>query len=129
MSRSDTITRPKLGPGRPKVCWVGGSRGLPARDTKKLHWAPNDVMLELLSELEARPDQSDFRYVPLAAARAAARAATGRNGEPAGQQRGICVVFARASEVTYRVTTEDPNPERVREIQQSLADLLVGGTS
>src|SRR5207249_845826 len=32
---------------------------MPERDAKKLHWAPNDVMLELLETLESRHDKQD----------------------------------------------------------------------
>ena len=36
---------------------------MPERDARKLHWAPNDVMLELLEGLESQPDKQDMRYV------------------------------------------------------------------
>ena len=35
---------------------------MPERTAKKLHWAPNDVMLELLEELESQPDRADMRH-------------------------------------------------------------------
>ena len=36
---------------------------LPARDARRVHWAPNDVMLELLEQLETQPEKHDMRYV------------------------------------------------------------------
>src|SRR5690606_20148382 len=36
---------------------------MPSRDGNKLHWAPNDVMLHLLEELEAQAELSDMRYI------------------------------------------------------------------
>jgi len=51
--------------------WQGPPEGIlgwwkshmPARDAKKMHWAPNDVMLDLLETLESQPDKQDLRYV------------------------------------------------------------------
>src|ERR1041385_8028069 len=36
---------------------------VPGRDAKKLHWAPNEVMLELLEQLDGQADKLDMRYV------------------------------------------------------------------
>ena len=35
---------------------------MPARDARKLHWAPNDVMLEYFEQLENQPEKADVRY-------------------------------------------------------------------
>ncbi len=101
---------------------------LPARDAKKLHWAPNDVMLELLAELEGRPEKSDFRYVlSLLLVRRRVLRLEETETEPTGQE--VSLLYCPRNEKTYRVTTEDPSPERVREIQQELASLLIAGSS
>jgi len=105
---------------------------LPARDAKKLHWAPNDVMLELLSELEDRPEKSDFRYVLslLLVRRRVLRVEEGEaegKAEPGGRE--VSLLYCPRNEKTYRVVTEDPSPERVREIQEELASLLIAGST
>ena len=36
---------------------------MPSATQKRMHWAPNDVMLQFLEELEDQPDRSDMRFV------------------------------------------------------------------
>ena len=96
---------------------------MPKRNTKKLHWAPNDVMLELLESLEAQPDKMDMRYV-LALLLIRRRVVRLEETEKDASGREVSVLYCPRRETTYRVVTVMPNAERTTEIQEELARLL-----
>lgn len=96
---------------------------MPARDAKKLHWAPNDVMLELLEGFESQPGKEDIRYV-LALLLIRRRVVRLEDTERDEQSREISVLYCPRREATYRVATVVPNAERTVEIQEELARLL-----
>jgi hypothetical protein len=95
---------------------------------KKLHWAPNDVMLELLEGLEGRRDKQDMRYV-LALLLIRRRVVRLEATERDEQNREVSVLYCPRRETTYRVVVELPTPERTNEIQDELARLLFAGGS
>ena len=41
-------------------CWK--SR-VPSRNSRRVHWAPNDIMLEYFEELQDQPEKNDIRYL------------------------------------------------------------------
>lgn len=96
---------------------------MPKRNAKKLHWAPNDVMLELLESLEAQPDKMDMRYV-LALLLIRRRVVRLEETEKDASGREVSVLYCPRRETTYRVVTVMPNAERTIEIQEELARLL-----
>jgi hypothetical protein len=96
---------------------------MPLRTAKKLHWAPNDVMLDLLENLELQPDKKDMRYVlSLLLVRRRVLRLEEAEKSPAGTE--ITVLYCARRETTYRVETTMPSDERIAEIQQELAHLL-----
>lgn len=124
LERADYAAEAWSGPPEGVLSWWKSQ--LPARDARRLHWAPNDVMLELLAELETQPQKSDFRYVlSLLLIRRRVLRLEDTETDAAGRQ--LSLLYCPRNEQTYRVTTEDPGPERVQEIQQELAALLVAG--
>lgn len=122
--RADYAAEAWTGPPEGVLSWWKSQ--IPARDAKRLHWAPNDVMLELLAELESQPQKSDFRYV-LSLLLVRRRVLRPEDSETDAAGHEVSVLYCPRNEQTYRVVTEDPGPERVREIQQELAVLLVAG--
>ncbi len=96
---------------------------MPERTSKKLHWAPNDVMLDLLETLESQPDKSDMRYV-LALLLIRRRVVRLEETEHDDSGQEVSVLYCPRREATYRVATSMPNDERTAEIQQELARLL-----
>lgn len=96
---------------------------MPERDASKLHWAPNDVMLELLESLESLPEKQDMRYV-LALLLIRRRVVRLEETEHDEQSREVSVLYCPRREATYRVVTVIPNEERTAEIQDELARLL-----
>jgi hypothetical protein len=111
--------------------WHGPPEGIlgwwkahvPTRDAKKLHWAPNDVMLELLETLQTQQERQDLRYVLallLIRRRVVRLEETVR--DEAGQE--VLVLYCPRRETTYRVISTTPTEARTQEIQEELARLL-----
>ena len=96
---------------------------MPERDARKLHWAPNDVLLELLESLESQPDKYDMRYV-LALLLVRRRVVRLEQTERDESLREVCVLYCPRREATYRVISIVPDAERTKEIQAELARLL-----
>jgi hypothetical protein len=96
---------------------------MPERDAKKLHWAPNDVMLELLESLETQPDKQDLRYV-LALLLIRRRVVRLEDTQRDEMSREVSVLYCPRRETTYRVVTVMPSEQRTAEIQEELARLL-----
>src|SRR5262245_44953245 len=96
---------------------------MPSRDARKLHWAPNDVMLELLESLESQPDKQDMRYV-LALLLIRRRVVRLEETERDESNLEVSVLYCPRRETTYRVITVIPNDERTAEIQEELSRLL-----
>jgi hypothetical protein len=96
---------------------------LPSPNSRKLHWAPNDVMIELLDELADQPDKLDMRYV-LSLLLVRRRVARLEEMETDEQGREVMVLYCPRNEKTYRVLSMTPSDERAQEIQQELASLL-----
>jgi hypothetical protein len=96
---------------------------MPLKTAKKLHWAPNDVMLDLLEGLEEQPDKKDMRYVLslLLVRRRVLRVEETERGEGDVE---VTVLYCARRETAYRVETTMPSDERIAEIQQELAHLL-----
>ncbi len=96
---------------------------MPERNAKKLHWAPNDVMLELLESLESQAEKKDMRYVLgllLVRRRVVRLEETER--DDAGHE--VSILYCPRRETTYRVETTMPSDERIVQIQQELGRLL-----
>ena len=113
--------------------WQGPSEGvlgwwkshMPQRNAKKLHWAPNDVMLELLEGLESQSDKMELRYV-LALLLIRRRVIRLEETERDELAREVSVLYCPRRETTYRVITAMPSEERTAQIQEELARLLFG---
>jgi len=115
-------------PGPPEGVLGWWKSQVPARDAKKVHWAPNDVMIELLEQLETQPDKQDMRYV-LSLLLVRRRVMRLESTEQDALGNEISVLYCPRRESTYRVTSVMPNAERTAEIQEELARLLFAGVS
>jgi hypothetical protein len=96
---------------------------MPERDARRLHFAPNDVMLELLESLESQPAMQDMRYV-LALLLVRRRVLRLEETEKDSAGREVSVLYCPRRETTYRVATVVPSAERTIEIQDELSRLL-----
>jgi hypothetical protein len=101
---------------------------VPQPDAKRVHWAPNDVMLQFFDELEQQPARQDMRYV---LALLLVRRRVMRLEEEAKEEDGreTLVLYCPRREATYRVPAVMPDESRINEIQQELANLLFAHAS
>jgi len=114
--------------------WTGPSAGslgwwksvLPRRESQRMHWAPNDVMLDLLEQLAGDPAQADLRYV-LALLLVRRRVCRFVESHSEIENRDELVLFCPRREAEYRVSAVVPDEKRAQEIQNELARLLFAG--
>ncbi len=96
---------------------------MPGPTVKRMHWAPNDVMLHFFERLETQPDKQDMRYV-LALLLVRRRVMRQEDQEHDEQGREVLVLYCPRREATYRVPVVTPGQSRIDEIQEELAKLL-----
>ena len=96
---------------------------IPDRNTRRMHWAPNDVMLQFFDELADQPDKEDMLYV-LALLLVRRRVMRLEDNETDAGGREVMVLYCPRRETTHKVPAFTPNQERIDEIQQELAQLL-----
>jgi hypothetical protein len=121
VARNDYSTEAWRGPPEGVLGWWRSQ--MPERDARKLHWAPNDVMLELLESLEAVPEKQDLRYV-LALLLIRRRVVRLEETEHDAAGSEVSVLYCPRRDAVYRVVTVVPGEERAAEIQDELARLL-----
>jgi hypothetical protein len=106
---------------------------VPSPDARKLHWAPNDVMLDLFEQLADDSGQADLRYVLalLLIRRRVMRLEDTERDEAAdestrkeGRSHETMVLYCPRRESEYRIAAMPPTAERASEIQRELARLL-----
>ena len=96
---------------------------MPSAAQKRVHWAPNDVMLHFFEELESQADRADMRFVlALLLVRRRVLREEDRDQDELGRE--VTILFCPRNEKKYTVPTVLPNPERVEKIQEELAQLL-----
>jgi len=98
---------------------------VPSPQAQRVHWAPNQAMLHYFQELENQTDQVDVRYV-LSLLLIRRRVFRQEETEWEGDRECLCV-FCPATGERFRVVVWEPSRERIRQIQQQLADLLFAG--
>lgn len=108
------------GPPEEAIGWWKSQ--MPSPDAKKMHWAPNDVMLHYFEQLEGREDKQDVRYV-LALLMVRRRIMKLEESVTEDEQE-ILVLYCPRNENQYRVPVVNPTPEQVEQIQEELAQLL-----
>ncbi len=96
---------------------------MPEPNAKRVSWAPNDVMLHYLEELEGDPTRADVRYVlALLMVRRRIVRLEDTDTDEAGNEQ--LVLYCPKNETDYKVMVSDPSPERAAEIQNELNKLL-----
>ena len=121
--REDFSSEGWLGPPEGVLGWWQST--MPARDTKREQWAPSDIMLNLLEELDAQPQRHDMRYV-LSLLLVRRRVVRLEDTEHDELGREVSLLYCPRRETTYRVVTVIPGEERSKAIQQELSQLLFG---
>jgi len=96
---------------------------VPDRSTRRMYWAPNDVMLQFFDELAAEPDREDMRYV-LALLLVRRRVMRLEETEQDHGGREVLVLYCPRRDTTYTIPAAVPEQARIDQIQQELAQLL-----
>lgn len=119
--RHDYAAEAWAGPPAEAVAWWKSR--MPTREAKKGQLAPNDVLLQLFSELEQAPDKADMRYV-LALLLVRRRVLREEDMERDEANNEFLVLYSPRDETTCRVGVCAPSGQRVDQIQAELARLL-----
>ena len=119
--RQDFCEEAWEGPPPESIGWWKSQ--MPAPNAKKLHWAPNDVILHYFQQLGEDPAHADTRYV-LALLMTRRRIMRLERSETDEQGQEWLVLHCPRSENEYRVSVTTPQSERVEAIQKDLAQLL-----
>ena len=96
---------------------------MPDPSARKLHWAPNDVMLHYFEQLAQQPERNDIRYVLglLMIRRRVLRLEESEHDESGGE---VLVLYCPRNDKEYQVNVFHPGEKRISEIQAELAQLL-----
>ncbi len=124
--RLDYSAEAWAGPPRNALGWWRSH--VPGKGTRRIGWAPNDVMLEYFEGLADRPEDRDKRFV-LALLLVRRRVMRHEETEIDAEGREVMVLYCPRRETTYQVPAAPPSAERTQQIQEELAELLVGGTA
>jgi hypothetical protein len=124
--RRDYSVEAWQGPPHDVVGWWKSQ--IPRPDAKRLHWAPNDVMLRFFDELGEKPAGQDMRYL-LALLLVRRRVMRLEEESRDEQGRQTLVLYCPRREATYRVAVVPPDESRIDEIQRELAKLLFAHAS
>ncbi len=109
------------GPPEKNVGWWKSR--MPGPKSNKIHWAPNDVMLEYFEGLEGNAEKQDVRYVlGLLLIRRRVVRLEESGAEPT--VPGEMTLYCARREKTYKVLPATVNAARTKEIQDELAKLL-----
>lgn len=121
--RRDYAKEAWQGPPEDAIGWWKSQ--IPSAETKRMHWAPNDVMLHFFEQLESQPHRQDMRYV---LALLLVRRRVMRLEEEARDDGGeTLVLYCPRRDATYRVPVVMPDEARIDAIQEELAKLLFAG--
>lgn len=111
-------------PGPPDDALGWWKSQVPERDAKRIHWAPNDVMLELFEKLEGEAARQGFRFV-LALLLVRRRVLRLEDPERDEAGREQMVVYCPRRDATYHVPSTSPTEEQTEAIQEELVRLLI----
>lgn len=110
-------------PGPPEGALGWWKSQMPGGVQRRKRWAPNDVMLQVFDELEAKADQQDLRYV-LALLLCRRRVMRQEETERDDEGREVLVLYCPRRDATYRILAVMPEETRIGQIQDDLARLL-----
>ena len=125
ITRQDFSADAWQGPPEDAVGWWKGI--IADAGGKRMHWAPNDVMLHYFEQLDGNPAKEDVRYVlTLLLVRRRIVRVESTEKDAAGTE--TLVVYSPRNEAEYRVKVAMPPADREAAIQAELSELLQGNT-
>ncbi len=113
--------------GPPDDCVAWWRARIPPPSGTRKHWAPDDVMLHCLEELEGNAERADFRYV-LALLMMRRRILRLERTErmPDGSERAT--FYCPKRDAAYTVPVVLPDEARLQGLQEEIQRLFSGGT-
>jgi hypothetical protein len=123
--RMDYSAEAWAGPPSEAIAWWKSQA--PGKHTHWMVWAPNDVLLDYLEQLEAQSSEWDKRYI---LALLLLRRRVLRLEESVWSEDGqeIMLFYCPRRQTHYRVLVVPPGAERTTVIQQELMELLGAGS-
>ena len=114
--------------GPPEECIAWWKSSVPDPKSKKLNWAPNDVMLHYFHETDDKPEELDIRYVLtlLLIRRRIFKLEDTTEDEQIGE---ALVCYCSKNETEYTVPVMKITSKRSIEIQALLSQLMVDAGS
>ncbi|NUQ60943.1 MAG: hypothetical protein HUU20_00535 [Pirellulales bacterium] len=123
LERKDYSAEAWQGPPEGAIGWWKSQ--VPSSETRRMTWAPNDVLLQFFEELEQQADKQDMRYV-LALLLVRRRVMRLDESEKDEAGREVMVLYCPRRDMTYRAPAVIPEESRIEAIQDELAQLLFG---
>ena len=114
--------------GPPDDCLGWWKSEVPDPKSKKVHWAPHDVMLHYFAETEGKPDQLDVRYI-LSLLMIRRRIFRLEETETSDEGQETLVLYCSRNETEYHVPVVDIDSERAVQVQGLISQLLVDAGS
>jgi len=114
--------------GPPDDCLAWWKSEVPDPKSKKMHWAPHDVMLHYFAETEGKSAESDVRYI-LSLLMIRRRIFRLEETETREQGQEVMVLYCSRNETEYEVPVVKISAERASEVQVLLSQLLVDAGS
>lgn len=96
---------------------------MPSRNSRRVNWAPNDIMLDYFSELQQQPEKQDVLYV-LTLLMIRRRLLRIEDEETVEDGKLKLNVYCPRRETNYDVLVVEPDAQRQQEIQEELSALL-----
>lgn len=96
---------------------------IPDPKNRRMHWAPNDVMLQFFDELGGQPDKRAMKYV-LSLLLVRRRVMRLEENETDEQGNPLMVLYCPRRDATYKVPAVVPDQPTAEKIQDELAQLL-----
>ena len=121
LQRLDYALEAWQGPPADAIGWWKSQT--PSTQTRRTHWAPNDVMLEFFDQLEGQPESQDTRYV-LALLLVRRRVMRLEESETDAAGSESLMLYCPRRDATYTIPAVVPNAARIEEIQEQLAQML-----
>ena len=110
--------------GPPEDCLAWWKSEVPDPKSKKLHWAPDDVILHCFADTESDPSKTDLRYV-LSLLMIRRRIFRLENTETDERGQQIMTVYCPRNETQYDVAVVDVSEEQAKQSQTLISQLLV----
>lgn len=113
--------------GPPEDCIAWWKSSVPDPKSKKLNWAPDDVMLHYFQETENKPEEQDIRYI---LALLLIRRRLFRLEESQEDESGeTLLVSCSRNDTDYTIQVTEVSPDRADAIQALLSQLMVDAGS